>query len=137
MEEGTRNARINFKESQARNASRLAQPSGDLKMEFQQSLEQIRKQADTKQQKQQAASQADAQQTRPGGVHPGTPGGQAGPGGPDWSQQQQQPNFKMMMPHGAMQQVVQGYPGQGGDQGRHRQQQQQNQSSFSFNASAK
>jgi hypothetical protein len=132
LDDGTRNARINFKET-TRNASRIAQGSGDLKMEFQQSLEVIQKQEASKQRKQQTSGQSPTDMGNRGGP---SPGGQQGPGGPDnsqWGQQQGQ-NY-MIYPRkpdgsGTPGGPQGGYPAQGGESGRAGKQ-------FSFNAGAK
>jgi len=126
-DDGTRNSRINYTEPQARNA-RLAQQqqSGDLKMEFQQSLAVIQRQEESKHEKRKAAGNAEA--NRPGAPPPsyGTGGGQL--------DQQSSQQGNMMMYHrksdpGQQQQVAgaAGYP-QGGDRGKQ---------NFTFNPAAK
>jgi len=119
-DDGTRNSRMNFTDSQARQPSRLSQGSSDLKAEFEQSLLVIRGQEQNlRQRKQQQAAITQEQ-------HPGQPGHAEG----NW-QGQQGNNFMMNQrkPDGSPQA---GGPGGGGgypqaDQGR---------TKFSFNPQA-
>jgi len=127
-DDGTRNSRINYTESQARNAW---QQSGDLKMEFQQSLAVIQKQEESKHRKQQAAGAAE-QQNRAGASPPsyGTGGGQMDQ---HTSQQGNMMMYSRKSDPGNQAQVpgAAGYP-QGGDQGRGGSKQ-----NFTFNPQAK
>mmetsp|Transcript_45068 Transcript_45068/g.143573 ORF Transcript_45068/g.143573 Transcript_45068/m.143573 type:complete len:745 (+) Transcript_45068:67-2301(+) len=129
-DDGTRNARINYTESQARNASRLTQGSSDLKTEFQQSLAVIQKQEESKQRKLQESKQRQAAGNANAdfqGASP-VPAGQTGPQGqPDgtWVG----PQGFMMYPRKPDGSPQGGYPQGPGDQARPKQ--------FSFNPQAK